>query len=561
MAHIRLSRLLTLRFFLFGLVLLTLIPDASSAKDTPYLAAVQSFADCVLAHGLDTHGEEQTPLFADGLHVQTLQPVVWRKDGEEWILSNFASQQPLLRTLDGLTGLTGEASYRQAAKAATNYALTHLVSPSGLLYWGGHMAWDLRGDRDVGQYASDIHELKSHQPYYTLFWRVNPKATARLLGAIWGTHILDWSRLDYNRHAKAKQPQAPKWDHPFDTNIAVPFPAQGSNLSFVNVTPPLLHTGVVLAGMGDHKKALQWTERLLRRWQDGKHPQTGLCGGQLSYREHDRAQDALGHVHPEINEAQIVASYHQTCRYHRLPLAQMQAGERLQSHGGAYAEAGKRFIRWALNDLAIYAKHCYNKKTGKFVAVMIDGTPLQWQKAKTDYYTPQSFAPRNPDGSLFWGYAMAYRLGHKASHWRIVREIARQLDLGDVGKADGAGRRLRFETNASNWQYIYALLELHRATKDKTFLRLARRIGDTLVSRQSQTGLFPRSGWEYARTGDEIPLALLHLSAALAGKADALPRPMMDSRFFHCEFDGPLEKHQQKRADRRTYDSRVFYGD
>ena len=68
------------------------------------------------------------------------------------------------------------------------------------------------------------------------------------------------------------------------------------------------------------------------------------------------------------------------------------------------------------------------------------------------------------------------------------------------------------------------------------------------------------AGRSWARTGDEIPLALLHMAAARADKSDLMPAPIRDSRFFHCEFHGKLEEHQQKRADKRTYDDLVFYG-
>ena len=39
-----------------------------------------------------------------------------------------------------------------------------------------------------------------------------------------------------------------------------------------------------------------------------------------------------------------------------------------------------------------------------------------------------------------------------------------------------------------------------------------------------------------------------------------MPRAVYDSRFFHCEYHSPLAKHQQKRADKRTYDNLVFFG-
>ncbi len=58
----------------------------------------------------------------------------------------------------------------------------------------------------------------------------------------------------------------------------------------------------------------------------------------------------------------------------------------------------------------------------------------------------------------------------------------------------------------------------------------------------------------------KVPLALLHLAAALAGKEPVLPPPMLDKSFFHCEYDGPLAPRQPNQADKRTYDNRVFYG-
>ncbi|HUT34906.1 MAG TPA: hypothetical protein VNE39_15560, partial [Planctomycetota bacterium] len=221
--------------------------------------------------------------------------------------------------------------------------------------------------------------------------------------------------------------------------------------------------------------------------------------------------------------------------------------------------AGREFIQWASDDLKVYARHCYDPKTRTFVALMTDGTPIRWQESRTGYYVPESFAPQKPDGMLLWGYALAWRLTRDAAHWDAARQIAQALDLGDIGRPDGK-RALRLDTGASDWRFIYPLLELHRATGDAALLGLARRVGENLLKTQARSGLFPRSGRAYARTGDEAPLALLHLAAALDGKQALLPPPIFDSRFFHCEYDGPLAAHQRKRADKRTYDHLVFYG-
>jgi pectate lyase len=543
-------------------IALALLPSPGFCQQSgsqDFIQSVRKFADCVLEDARDNYGARETPLFVDGLHVESLEPVRWECRGESWVLSNFASQQPLLRTLDALTVLTNEREYGQAAEDATRYALKHLRTPNGLLYWGGHLAWDLQQDKPVGQYA-DVHELKGHQPYYRLMWRVDPERTKELMGMVWAAHVLDWSLLDYNRHGSVRRDHRPRWDHAFREDLQVPFPAKGGNLSFVNVTPPLMHSAVVLALLDRDLDPLKWSHNLLWRWQQARDPETGLCGGQLSYRKHDRAKDALGHVHPEINEAKIVASYHQISRYHHLPLAQIQAAVSLMDAGGDYAAVGEKLLRWASEDLKAYARGCYDAEKGHFVAVTVDGTPLQWQDARTGYYTPDSFAPRKPDGFLLWGYATAYRLTKDEAHWQMVQEIFGQSSLGHPGQPDGEGRSVNLGTDCRDWRVIYALLEAHRATGDAQFLRLAGRVADNLLKSQTLTGLFPRSGREYARTGDEIPLAVLHLAAALQGEQDLMPPPVFDRRFFHCEYHGHLEEHQKKRADDRTYDHRVFYG-
>ncbi|MHB8898692.1 MAG: hypothetical protein ACYC6Y_08095 [Thermoguttaceae bacterium] len=547
--------------FAAWLVLLAILGPSAAGEPAgeagKYLQSVQAFADAVLEHGRDTYGREKTPLFVDGLQARTLEPVRWQKEGQTWVLCNFASQQNLLRTLDGLTALSGNGKYRTAAEDAARDAMQRLQTPSGLLYWGGHLAWDLDADKPVGQDA-DSHEMKGHEPYYRLMHRVAPDETVRLMEAVWGGHILDWARLDYNRHANVRRSGRPLWDHPYLSDIRVPFPSVGGNLSFCNVTPSLIHAGVELAILDGSSDARRWTERLVDRWQQGRDPRTGLCGGQLSYRKEDRAQEALGHVHPAINEAMMVVSYHQTSRYHDLPLVQMQAAKELRQAGDArFAPFARKLIDTASGDLKTYARECYDAASGQFVGRMTDGTAIQWQQSKTGYYVPESFAPRGPDGDLLWGYALAFRLTGDKEHKAMVDLLGSRLDLWP----ENAFPRPAGPVRCSDWRMIYALLEMADATGDDGYCELACRVGDNLLKLQAGSGLFPRTGRQYARTGDDIPLALLHLAAALAWRRAEIPAAVFDRRFFHCEYDGPLEEYQKKRADKRTYDHYVFYGD
>ena len=155
---------------------------------------------------------------------------------------------------------------------------------------------------------------------------------------------------------------------------------------------------------------------------------------------------------------------------------------------------------------------------------------------------------------------MAYRLTRDEAQWKMARELARALDLGEIGQPATAKRQLRLDTTAADWHYIYALLELARATGDRSFLKLAGRVADNLLKQQTGTGLFPRSGRVYARTGDEVPLAILHLAAALDGRESLLPPAMLDNAFFHCQYDGATVPKKPNIDDNRTYDITVFYG-
>ncbi len=528
-----------------------------------YLQASMRFAETVLAHGGDTYGDTHSPLFVDGMHSRTLEPVIWCKDGEKWVLSNLASQQPLLRLLDGLTGLTGEAKYRAKAEAAVGYAFDQLRTPNGLLHWGGHTAWDLAADKPVGEYTPYVHELKGTSPYFELMWRMNSEASQELAESILAGHILSWSFLDYNRHASTDNDLKAQWDASFNNDISVPFPAQKWNLSFVNVTPTLMYCGVALAVHADNDDALTWARRLVYRWQEGRDAKTGLCGGQISYwpKKDDRAQKAFGHVHPDICEAKMVATYHQKARYHYLPLTQMQAGEELVKAGGRAGQVGKEFIDWACDDLQTYARYCWDDKERVFHPVLTDGTRLKWQECRPGYYGDHksSLRPLPADGLLLWSYSMAYRLTGDQAQWKMIGELCRSLGLGEAGACDGSGRELDFNTGCDDWGVIYGLLELSDATDDPEWLRLACRVGDNILKTQTETGLFPRRGREFARTGDEIPLSLLHLAAACQGRRSAVPAPTHDSRGFHCEYHGPLPDDAKKPGDKRTTDGHVFY--
>jgi pectate lyase len=583
------------RITVAGMTVLTTIGFGSSAlADTnPYLDAVKKFADTVLEHGRDKYGDKQTPLFVDGLHSETMEPAIWRwRNNETWVTSNFATQQPLMQMLDALTTLTDEAKYREAAEGAAAYMLEN-AAPSGLLAWGDHIAWDLQQDIPVGTTSGNnppeefrfIHDLKTH-PYYELMWRVNPEAARRAMHGFWNGHITSWETLDFNRHARAQRRMGSiNWDRPFDADREVPHQAEGGHLSFAGIISVFLQASVDLALLDDDEQAFIWSDRMITQWHRNRNPETGLSGGQISWRggDGDRSRSALSHIYPQINEAVFLATYHHA-RYYSLALAQLEHANRLQK-AGKYSEAAQRWIQWASDDLKAYATHVYDRENQRFRTMLTDGTVVTAEaieQMKPGYYTPDDILPMAPTTGHFSAYAKAYVLTRDVEHWQTLRDIAKYFDLGDLGEPDGTGRAVNLQTEALDWRLMYPLLDLHEATGNDDFLKLASRLGDNLLGMQHASGLFPRPApkprpegtavahekipgtvqpaRQYARTGDEIPLALLHLAAKLEGKYDAVPQPPAPTQRFQIRYWGPLEPHQQKRDDNRTFDYLVFYG-
>jgi pectate lyase len=242
---------------------------------TKYLDAVRTFADNVLKYGRDTYGPKHTPLFVDGLNVNTLEPVKWiDPDGTKWILSNFASQQTLLRTLDGLSNVTGDTKYRQAAMDVIKYAFDHLRTPNGLFYWGHITAYDALGDTPRGDTSRE--SIKLHYPYYELMWTVDANATRNLIGALWCAHVVDWFNLDFNRTAPITTNLEEPWNHEYDEEGPTFFKSKSGARGFILTASSLIQAGITLYRFSRQEQSLVWSKRLAQRFVDARHPKTGI---------------------------------------------------------------------------------------------------------------------------------------------------------------------------------------------------------------------------------------------------------------------------------------------
>ena len=503
----------------------------------PYLTAVRTFAENALDHGRDTYGPKKTPLFVDGLNVDTREPAKWKLKGKTWVLSNQASQQNLMRVLDGLSRTTGEPKYREAAVEAIRYVFEHLQDKGGMLHWGGHRIYDALGDKPVGEGVN--HEFKHHYPYFELMWQVDPKATRRLIEGTWTAHVTRWDILDVNRHGSYGRKPGKVWDHEYRGG---PVPFVGKGLSFMMSGTDLIRAAAMLGQLADEEKPLLWARRLAKRYMDARDPKTKLGASNFSTRPDERMRKQFAHFGGRFTEATVTDLY--GARYTYCAISLLRLGETL-------GEEGKEFVQWGLEDLAACATHTYDPDTHSFWPTLIDGTKLSPADRRKDGYVGVRWLRKRPaDGRHFLAYALACKLSKDPLMWRMTRSIGQALGLGDLGETPGKPGTIDLQTKANDPLVIFGLLELHEATGEKAILDLARRVGDNALATRFHKGFFVESKDHlFARLDDPTPLALLHLRAAMLGLKDRPPAFWCGRGYFHCRHDGRG----------RNYDIHVIY--
>ncbi len=529
-----------------------------TAEDQKRLEAVVQFADNVLRHGRDRYGPKPTSLFVDGVNVDTLEPVIWMHNGERWIPSNLASQQNLFRSLVGLSNLTGEARYKQAAKEAIAYHFQHLRSPCGLLYWGGHRFIDLRTQKVVGEQNS--HELKFSLPFYELMWEVDPTATQQFLKAFWNAHVLDWAKLDMNRHGRYGKKLGALWESNFDS--PEPF-FEADGLTFINCGTDLIYAGAMLYKFTGDRGALLWSKRLAEQYARARHPQTQLGAYQYSKPRRKRQPPPSGPLpttsdYGDRAENQFGTDFGQAARegymllepnsiYGHNAIVQLYLAELL-------GDEGRELLAWTRQGLLACAKHIYDPQTNTVRPMLADGTDLTGYVLKRDgYYGKAGTVLRAERASslLLWSFAWAHRLTGDDTLWQTARNIARGHRLGDLGSGPGNNVQVNLTTTNADPTALFAVLEVWRTVDSTAYRDLARRIGDNIVQRRFFKGFFlPGPDYVNAKFDSIEPLALLSLDAMLRGKPDAVPRYIGGQGYIHGPHDGLG----------RTYDGRAIWG-
>jgi len=473
--------------------------------------AVRNYADAMLRFGRDRYGAVETPLLADGVDPAAGEPVALdeRDVGAERRLSNFAVQQPFLRALVGLTETTGDGRYRDAAAEVTAFAFDELAGPSGLLHWGGHVAYDLDDDA-VATKKGGPHELKFDYPFYEFLWSVDPDATRRFVEAFWAAHVLDWDRLDFNRHGEWGPETAGVWDRDYAGGDVFFW---GDGLTFVNTGSDLYYAAGLLSALDGDDAPRRWAERLAERYVETRG-ETGISGYQFSQHPSWCNGPEVRGDRAQYQFAPYIRGDHRIVEgtlFRPRPVVQ-----RRQLELGAKLGAD-RFTDWAVEELRAWAE-VYRPATNDFEPMLTDGYSLErFVIRREGYFGPKGrvIEPIEADAGFLWTYALAAR----RTGDETCAEMCRHLAAG-LGLRDDSGPRT--DHGRSNYRAIQAALERYRATGREGYLDAAASAGENLLAQRFDGTAFVDDDG-VASLGDPAPLALLHLAAALGDEEPSLP--------------------------------------
>ncbi|MCK4829749.1 hypothetical protein KA005_79225, partial [bacterium] len=468
------------------------------------------FADNVLKHGRDTYGPKHTPLFVDGLNIHTHEPVKWispkgdvfsATETEEWILSNFASQQTLLRTLDGLSKVTGDHKYRDAAIQAIKYAFENLRSPNGLLYWGQCAAYDAQDDKT---YTSHSHSFKINYPYYELLWQVDSEATERFIEAFWSA-LIDWSNLDFCRNSVPFRRDFLElsWDHEYKGDPTFFTSKRSSGAGFLSTATSLIHAGTTLYRCSDQALPFVWSKRLMQRFINTRNPKTGITANLYNRPRRMFPNKGMeGHFadafpHQPFQEKIIIMNFGENWQ----PLAWVS----LLLVGDSLDEQGREFTQWALEELTAWANASYRERDNSFVPILTDGTNIEGVILEESCglgIKGDSAVPRLADPKFFWLYATAYQVTGDEFMWQMTRNIGIGNDFGNIGDDVSETPELNTNTTCSDVYGLLGFLELYSRTSRTEFLSIARKIADNILARKFHKGFFISSKQHiYSRFG------------------------------------------------------------
>ena len=484
------------------------------------MEALISHADMALKYGRNIEGARYPKLFADGLNVYTLEPSTWSKGStDEYVVTNFLGQANFLKMLDGLTMMTGEEKYREAAyeQFTARYEDPTLHDKHGLIYGTVHNLIDLMSEKKSLAY----HETKDGQIPLEFMWEADPEACKKFIEGYWISHIYDWSSLTMNRHGLWDKDVdgATIWDTPY-TN---PDPyVKESEVSFLCTGNDMMEMMYFLTEKTGDPKYQAWGERMLDKYIGVMNLETGLIGPQYGLHSSETYPDERFLVSfigadfvmnngfdfktATLDDYKIAGSN----AFVRRDTTKSSMGYGPQDYVEMYRWSGDEkvydFIKANMKGFVDYVynqeKHIYN------TPMMNDGTDVNegdggkvLVATRGGYYINEgkSFAEHESVWvGVMLGAIESYNIlkpedaDLKARLWEAIRTFCRFEDLGDIGTALGENVNVNLYSTNTTAELTLAAIMLYKYSGNEQYYNLALRLGDNLVKKfyNPQTGLF-----------------------------------------------------------------------
>lgn len=516
--------------------------------DQARMHAVIEFCNNVLTYGRDHYRDKPTPLFSDGINIDTLEQVKWNLPGKgEVIISNLAIQQNLFRTLTALSHVLDEPIYKDAAKDSIRYHFQHLADKSGLLQWGGHKFINLLTLEPVGPAEKNyVHELKNCFPFYELMYEVDANATTKFIQAFWNAHVYDWNELDIGRHGQYGLDFETVWDR--ELVQLAPF-RESVGLSFINTGNDLIYAAATLYQLTGDQDALKWAKHLAYQFVIARDEKTGLGAYQFTQPKKtaetdddtntlskygDRAKRQFGPEFGKIAlEAKMLRATGANSIYSKNALIQLQLAESI----GKNAD---EFLTWTVEGLKSFAKYAYIPETNSFRTMFIDGTDLtDYVLKRNGYYGKAGTKLRSyfAHFGFLLSYARAFLHTGDIELWDMARKIAKGNGIGDLGYEPGIGVEMNRDTDCSDPIALFAILDLYQATNCEEYLDIGRMIGNNIVHRSFHKGYFVKNEASIHAKFDALePFALIALQAAIENKLHTIPDFVYGAGFISGDY-------------------------
>ncbi len=473
------------------------------------LDALISHADNALKYARNVEGAKYPTLFVDAYNRDTHEPATWnRGSNDPAFVSNIYTQFGFLKVLDGLTLLTGDPKYSEAAleQIRFRYDNPETRDEHGLFYAGGHAFLDILNGR---KYGLIYHETKDYQLPLELLWKADPDGAIAFMTGFWQSHIQDWSSIIFNRHGEWGKPANDAWY----TEYTNPDPwIQADTAPFLSTGNDMMEMAwFMTAKTGDPVYAL-WGDRMLDKYIGVSNPDTLLPGEQygtpydMNYGGDRLLYSVLGadfvtnsgfdYKTATMQDYKVAGS---NCLVNRTS-SKCNTAYGPQVYAEAYRALGnERLYDFCVNNLLSWARYIYDPVLHRYnTPILNDGTDLNEGKdgkqliaTRTGYY--MTVGKPFPEYESIWGGVYPGAIDALSivkpededkymEIWEAVRAFARNIGHGDIGTRMGENVNLNMNSTAAAPEYVQALLKMYKYTGHEDYLTLACKLADRIVA-------------------------------------------------------------------------------